>query len=159
MSIALTHDTLLDYLRGKNFEPEIQSETKQIVAEMIVGREKHPFFVKMDSTSGIIQLLVFLPYELKPSAAPDVARLLLYCNKEIDLPGFGVDETANVVFYRCVLVGTKDEIAIELLDKVITAIPKLCEAFFPLITMAMGGKIKFDTILEKAKLDKSKSKR
>lgn len=156
MTISLTNDSLLDYLQQKNFDAQIQRETQQLSAHLSVGRESYPFFVKIDSNSGILQLLVFIPYALQTSAAPDISRLLHYCNKEIDLPGFGIDELANAVFYRCVLVGKKGEVSTELLDRLLVAIPKLCETFFPLIIMGMSGKLRFDTVLEKAKKEKGK---
>lgn len=156
MTVGLTNEGLLEYLRQKNFDVQFQPETKQISAHVVVGRESYPFFVKLDTDSGILQLLVFIPYALQPNTAPDIARLLHYCNKEIDLPGFGIDELVGAIYYRCVLVGTKGEIAEEVLDKALRAIPRLCETFFPIIIMSMSGKMRFDTVLQKAKKEQNK---
>lgn len=151
MTISLNYSSVLNYLKQKQFDASIQTGMDQISAKLSVGKENYPFFVKIDSAGGLVQLLVFLPYALQPSLAPDMARLLHYCNKEIDFPGFGIDEVAGAVFYRCVVLDEQGEISLALFDKVLAAMPRVCEAFFPLITMSMTGKVRFDSILEKAR--------
>lgn len=149
MSIKLSLDALSDYLREKGYDAH--KKVDQISTELTAGRDKHPFFVKVDGEGSLVQLIVFLPYVLQQKHASDVARLLHYYNKEIDLPGFGIDEVSGGVFYRCVVIGDDGEVPRRLMDKVLGAVPKLCENFFPLVSAAMAGALRFDTMLEKLK--------
>lgn len=157
MTVSLSQDRILEYLLERKFEANIQPETQQISAKLAAGKEKYAFFARLDEQANLLQLFVFLPYALPKQFTADVARLLHFFNKEIDFPGFGIDETEGVIFYRCTLLGTQGYIQKDILDKVIDALPKLCEAFFPTIALAIAGKIRFDAILEKSKKLKKES--
>ncbi len=51
-----------------------------------------------------LHVFVAFPFLMKPEAAGELSRLLMYFNKPLEMPGFGVDEINKIVFYRYSLV-------------------------------------------------------
>ena len=74
-------------------------------------------------------MLVFIPIQLKPDAIHDVSRLLHMLNKEMDLPGFGMDENAGVVFYRLMIPAMNKKIDGDLLLAYLKTANNICELF------------------------------
>lgn len=147
--ILLKNSLLLDYLHGQNHDAKLQTETNQIYLILkLIGRE-FPLFIRVDSDETTLQMIAILPCPMAPKTAPEVSRLLHLLNKEIDLPGFGMDEVAGLVFFRCVLPTAYGKLDKALLDKMMVSIPGVLEAFFPLISAVALGQTSFDLIATK----------
>lgn len=149
MTIHVTLEGLQQFLQQKQFPAEIDEKSKQITSSLPIGGQDYPLFVKVDS--NMVQLILFIPYAMNPQTVNDVARLLHYLNKEIDMPGFGMDETARAIFYRCSLPTTHGQIDPALLDTLLAAFPKIGYAFFPTILAIANGNTRFENILKKLK--------
>jgi hypothetical protein len=104
----------------------------------------------MDEQNHTLSLILFMPCSMRPKAPVEVARLLHLLNKEIDLPGFGMDETANVIFYRYVLLLPAQEIDGTLLKTVIDSLARLGPSFYPLISSVANG-VYFEAVASEAR--------
>lgn len=151
MITALSKDRLLAHLKKKGFNAEHQSETDQISVILDIDGTDFPLFIRILPQGPVLQLLVFIPCRLQQKTIPDIARLLHLLNKEMDVPGFGLDETANVVFYRATIPALNNKLDMSLFDTYISSIQIICRSFTSVITNVSMGIMTFESVLDKAK--------
>lgn len=151
--ITLSLESLNKFLQEKKFAPQIQTETNQIYLIFEINQRQFPLFFRILEGEDLLQLLVFMPCDTKEETNPDVARLLHLINKELDIPGFGMDEISGVIFYRVILHANKKKLDPSLLDAFLQSIQMLSETFFPVIAAVAHGAATFEEVLKKAKED------
>lgn len=172
--INLTPETLLNFLRKNNYVSDIQEETKQAYTILKIEKKEFPLFLRIYEQGELLQLLVFIPCHIesnpilaagnqptavsdessqinKKAVLGDMARLLHLFNKELDIPGFGMDESAGVVFYRVMLPTPKNKIDPELLLAFIKTAEYICKMFSHSIEAISTGRMSLDEIITKAK--------
>lgn len=76
-------------------------------------------------------------------------------NKELDLPGFGVDEKTGVIFYRFMLPTSEREFNENILDALIESTRNITESFAPAIAAVAGGVATFDEVVKKFQQDEA----
>lgn len=148
--IPLSLDSLYDYLTSQSIDVKRQTETDQLYILFKVQDQEFPVFLRSIDDGELIQLLAFIPISLEAKTIPEVARLLHLFNKEIDIPGFGMDEKAKVVFYRVVLPSIEGQVSGEIIEGYINSIKVLTETFFPVIAAVVAGKATFAEVVKKA---------
>lgn len=95
------------------------------------------------NSEKVLHLFVALPFFIKPEAMGEVARLLLLLNKPLDIPGFGIDETARLAFFRYGLFTNKGHHAVRLMVALIGVIHLLVDSLTAQIeAVANGASIK-----------------
>jgi hypothetical protein len=151
MVIPLKIQKLLDHVQKKGFHAELQAETEQIVILLKIGERECPLFMRIYEGGELLQLLAFLPCKVETGTLGDTARLLHHLNKELDIPGFGMDETASVVFYRCMIPAQNKQVDGALLDAFLNSIHIVCKSFAPIITAVAHGGAAFEEVLKKAR--------
>lgn len=172
--INMTPDSLLAFMKNNKYEADIQSDTQQVYTIFKMNKREYPLFLRVFDDGHLLQLLVFIPCHLTPNedfalgkesistnAKPhdnkqeriiaDLARLLHLLNKELDVPGFGIDEMAGVVFYRLMLPTPKKKIDHELLLAFLKTTEHVCQMFSTPIEAVSSGQMTLDEILTKAK--------
>lgn len=149
--IKLNLKNVLAHLSNKKLEPQIQTETQQIYVLFNLEGIEFPLFVRVDEEPKILQLFMFMPCAISPKTFGELARLLHLLNKEIDMPGFGIDEKAGVVFFRWVIVTSSGEIQEELLDRCLVAIPQISKICYPAIASVGNDLITFEMALGQVK--------
>lgn len=155
----LDTDHVQKFLQSLNFEVKYQQETKQLYIILKIEGADFPLFVRVYDEGDLLQLIAFIPCNIKPGTQGDVARLLHQLNKEIDTPGFGMDETSNVIFYRLMLPGMNKQFDEKLLQLYMTALPVIIKSFTPVIVTAAGGHATYDQIIQKmGDLEKNKKR-
>ena len=92
-----------------------------------------------------------MPCTIKPQQANDIARFLHICNKELDMPGFCMDEDSATIFYRLMSPSTKKEIAKEVLQSYLSTMETICTTFFPAIQALSAGAVTLDAMLKQSK--------
>ncbi len=148
--INLTLEALITLLKKHDYEPSIQEETQQVYTVLNVEKKDYPLFMRIFDEGHLLQLLVFIPCELKKEAVSDMARLLHLLNKELDIPGFGMDEKAAVVFYRVMLPTPHKKIDSELLLAYVKTVEHVCQMFATPVEAVGFGHATLDQILQKA---------
>lgn len=175
--IHITPEALLQFMQKNNYQAEIQPDTQQVYTIFKLNQKEYPLFLRVFDNGYLLQLLVFIPSHLGPnqqfvlekkddaagaaSAAPqsqqqtaiasDLARLLHLLNKELDVPGFGMDEQAGVVFYRVMLPTPKKKVESDLLLAFLKTVERVCQMFSIPIEAVSAGQMTLTEILEKAK--------
>jgi hypothetical protein len=149
--INLTLESLLNFMRQQNFEAEIQTETQQVYTVLKIAQKEYPLFLRVYDDGHLLQLLAFIPCPVAAETVSDMARLLHLLNKELDVPGFGMDEVVGAVFYRLMLPTPKKKIDKELLLAFIKTVEHVCEMFATPIEAVGYGQVTLDDILKKVK--------
>lgn len=148
--INISLDSLLSTLNKIGYPAELQAQTDQVYTVLKVSGQEFPLFFRIYHETDFLQLLAFIPCELKKQYVADLARFLLMLNKEIDLPGFGMDEVAGAVFYRLMIPVHKKEIPADLLKQLVNTIENVCKMFATPIQAVAYGSTTLDQILKKA---------
>ena len=172
--INMTPESLLQFMRKNQYESDIQAETQQVYTIFKMNQKEYPLFLRVFDEGHLLQLLVFIPSHLEASdhnpaekkdlkhhsndfnkqekrnVVADLARLLHLLNKELDVPGFGMDEMAGIVFYRLMLPTPKKKIDSDLLLAFLKTVEHVCQMFASPIEAVSSGQMTLDQILEKA---------
>lgn len=136
--IPLKLNDVLSHLK-KERKAELQEEHKQISFTITIKDKEVPVFVGVLHES-LLQIIAYLPYELQEKAFGEVARFLHIINKELDMPGFGMDEGGKLVFYRLVIPCLKPEIDPELIDAHLRTVNVACQTILEGIEAAADEK-------------------
>lgn len=150
MSIPLELLPLLDGLVKKGWKGELQKETDQIALILTVEKVDFPLFIRILPQGPMLQLIVFIPCTLQSKSLGDLARVMHLFNREMDIPGFGIDENAKVAFYRVTLPALEKRIELSLVDTYLRSIEVICRTYTPALVNVATGKVPFASILEKA---------
>jgi len=154
--LNLNLEAILKHLQDNKTDAQLQKETNQIYIVYKIQNQDFPLFIRIYEGTNLLQLLAFMPTNVKPSTRPDLARLLHLLNKEMDIPGFGMDETAvaegqgGVAFYRIIIPTMDGQVDETLLDTFISSIESISEAFFPVIATVANGMATYEDVLKKA---------
>lgn len=141
---------LLATLRDLGHQAEYQKETDQIHFLLGKGKGEYPVFIRLMPGNELLQVLTFIPAQAKEPHMGELARLLHLLNKELDMPGFGMDESNGVVFYRSMLLLNKGEVEASHLRSYLDVAQKVCESFTGAIQMVASGQTTIQSLLEKS---------
>ena len=147
--MLLTLDNIKTFLTEKGLQPQVQPETQQVFILFKIQNREFPLFFRIYEGEDLLQLLAFIPCMLKPTSLNDLARLLHLLNKELDLPGFGVDEKTGVIFYRFMLPTSNGEFDPNILGALIDSTQSITESFAPAVAAVAGGVATFDEVVKK----------
>lgn len=154
--IPLNLESLHEHLTKQKFEPEHQKETNQIYVVFKHQGREFPLFLRIYEGGDLLQLLVFIPCMLKKSATTELARLLLYVNKELDIPGFGMDESSSLVFFRVMIPTSGNQLPAAILDSMMHSIQMICQTFSPAVATVAAGTTTFEEVLKKVQQNQPK---
>ncbi len=143
-------NNLVTLFNQKGYEAKIQEETGQVYAIFKENDQEYPIFARIYEGGELLQLIAFFPYQLEKDVLPDIARLLHLLNKELDIPGFGMDEFGGVSFFRCMLNTPGKKLNEDLLDLYLNTIRLACKSFGPTIAAVTSGAMSVDDIIYKA---------
>lgn len=116
------------HLQKRHPKAQLQTENKQISTMLDVTGKEVPLFVGV-LHDALVQMIAYLPYEMKEEAFGDIARFLHHLNKELDMPGFGMDESSGgLLFYRVVIPCLKPEVDEELFDAYLDTLQRACQS-------------------------------
>lgn len=147
MSFSLDSHELLQHLNAQGLKPTFDPASGQISVAFNVGGAEVPIFFVIRSESALLQTVAYLPYELSEKTLGNVARLLHLLNKELDMPGFGLDEKIHVIFYRAVIPCLNNQVNEQLLNLYLGTTKVACETFMQVIGKVLSGKMSVDEML------------
>lgn len=147
--MQLSLDSLKAHLSTKGLQPQVQPDTQQVFILFKVQNREFPLFFRIYEGGDLLQMLAFIPCMLKPEALSDLSRLLHLINKELDLPGFGVDEKTGVIFYRFMLPTVERKLDPQVFDALVDSTRNITESFAPAIAAVAGGVATFEEVVKK----------
>lgn len=155
--IDLTLDAIQKYLETLKLDVKRQPETDQLFVVFKYEDFEFPLFIRVFPDSQLLQFLLFIPFSTQPGTNAEVARLLHLLNKELDIPGFGMDESTKLIFYRIMIPATNSQIHSEIIKAYIGTVENVFKTFTPVIANVASGQAKFDEVLKKIKESQPKS--
>lgn len=148
--IHLTGEALFSLIKKHYPQASVQEETQQIYLVLKVEQKDYPVFLRIFDEAHLLQIIAFIPCSLDKATVNDMARLLHMLNKEIDVPGFGMDETSEIVFYRLMLPAQHKKMDSEQILEFLRATEQVCGMFTPPIEAIASGQLTLEEIMKKA---------
>jgi len=145
----LTTEEVLKRFKHKDLTPQIQSETNQVYAFLKINDQEFPLFARIYEGKNLLQLISFFPKQILTKRISDTARLLHHFNKELDLPGFGMDERSKVVFFRCMIPTFQGKLDPEIFNSFYNSLFHACKQFAEVIDAISSGELSMDDFLKK----------
>lgn len=156
---TLSLQNIEKFLRQKKYDAQVQKETQQVYTVLKLQEREFPLFIRIYEGDELLQILVFFPCKLSEKTLADTGRLLHLFNKELDIPGFGMDEISQVVFFRCMVPVKKKQLDEELLETFLKTTELACQTFSLTIEAIAGGLVNLDEMIEKVKKESKKKKK
>ncbi len=150
MSFDFNTNSLISWLKENAFSPEFQKETGQVFVILNIQSYEVPVFFLLRPESELLQMVAYLPYTLPKDKVGETARLLHILNKEIDMPGFGMDEKAELIFYRAVLPCPSGKVDKNLFNMHFGSTRVVCDTFMHAVAMIVSGTMSVDEVLKQA---------
>lgn len=150
MMIPLNLTQIKSYLEKQGAIVQLQKETDQLAMMMKIGKQESPLFFRIYEGGELLQILAFLPLKPKAEAFNDAARLLHFLNTQIDIPGFGLDESTPVIFYRCMVPVRDNKIDEKIFDAYFNTVQNAVQAFAGVIAAVGLGAATFEEVLSKS---------
>ena len=149
--MTITLENLQSLLKELDLDIEKQKETNQLYAIIDVKQKKYPLFARLMGEGELVQLIAFIPCEMKEEANKDLACLLHLFNKELDIPGFGMDEMARVVYFRTMIPTVNGKLDKTVTKNFLKTIHLAIENFALPIQVIASGQTDYNEMLKKAK--------
>lgn len=147
--INLTLEDIKSHLTSMKYDAHVQDQTQQVYTIIKDGEKEFPVFFRIFNDE-LLQILVFIPCPVNPEKLADIARLLHLLNRELDIPGFCMDEKMGVIFYRCMIPVTGKKVPPKVFDSFLGAVETVCKSFTGAIEAVAYGAISVDDVLKKA---------
>lgn len=151
MTINFDTHSLISYLRESHVHPELQRETGQIYVIYKIKEIEVPFFFSIRPESSALQIVAYLPYTFSSKTVCETGRLLHLLNRELDIPGFGMDEMKTMLFYRSVIPCFEGKIETRLLNMYLGIANIACSTCMHVIGMIASGNTTLDAVLKQKK--------
>lgn len=149
--IEISKEALLQLLKEEGQTATLDKETGQVTFKIKIKEHDYRVFLRIFEKNNLLQLLAFMPFSLDLSTLNDLSRCLHFLNKELDIPGFGLDESSKTCFYRVVLPFTDNKIEKEILRTYLKASSTILQSFSPLLFAITSGGMTFDQLLKVSK--------
>ncbi len=148
--MKVNQSELLRLLNEKQLQPIIQPGTGLLYVLMKVGiGHEVPIFFVILNEGMLLQTLAYLPFELQKEAGSEIGRLLHLLNRDIDLPGFGMDETQKLIFYRLVVPCIDGEVHEKVIEMLLGTTKVAVETFIEAIRVVASGEMTVEKILKR----------
>ena len=157
--MILSLKEIQDHLKTNKIDSQIQKESDQLLAGLKIEEKEFPIFVRIYERGDLYQVLAFFPSKIRSSKLTSVARLLHFFNRELDMPGFGMDEPSRVVFFRSMIPSPNKMFDPILFNAHFHATVMACQTFAKTIDDIATGKVEYDELMSKVypKGDKEKT--
>ncbi len=149
--VDLTLDEIYKYLNDRELRPTLQRQNNQVFITLQVKKMEVPLFFAVLGEGTLLQMIAYVPYTMHEKAISEAARLLHYVNREIDMPGFGMDEKDRLMFYRLVLACVDKKVDERLLELYIATTRVACETFMEAIQLISSGTANFERVSKERK--------
>jgi hypothetical protein len=133
MTFEFNAHALITYLRENGLQPELHKETGQVFVTYQIEKYEVPVFFLLRTESGLLQIVAYLPYLTPEKSFGEMGRVLHILNRELDMPGFGLDESEKLMFYRAVLPCMEGRVDKRLFNMYLGTTRVACDTFLHVI--------------------------
>ena len=147
-TVSIQRPELLAFLKKNEYNAEDHPDQDQILVKVKVENYDFPMFLRPIMEGELLQVLTFIPCKVEDGQFADLARLLHMLNKEMDMPGLGMDEASKTVFYRCMAPCFGNVILEKALFAYLNTSHNVVNSFAPVIAAVSAGKASFEEVLK-----------
>lgn len=147
----LTPDNLTSYLKTQGFNPMYEPNTTLTYIMIQSSQYEIPLYFVIRNEGDILQLVAYFPFQLNNSQFASIARFLHLLNRDIDIPGFGMDEEQGLIFYRVVIPCLNKDIDETLLRVYIDTIQLATDGFAHAIGLMNSGQLDLERLKKEVK--------
>jgi hypothetical protein len=149
MTIALQLPAIKAFLEKQGLKAQDQKETQQLLIELKFPNDLVvPVFIRILHQS-VVQIVGYLPFQYEKPRTEEIARFLHQLNKDLDLPGFGMDEGQRMTFFRVVIPLLEPKIEEALFLSYLTSLRLVCESFITAVGAVATGQSSAAEVLAK----------
>lgn len=147
MNVEITPQAVSNAVRSQGMEPTVDAESGQVVFYISHEDTKCPVFIRIYPEGQLVQIMLFFPMMMQPESQADTARLLHFFNKELDIPGFGMDESTGVCFFRAMIPVYERKIPAPIFNGYLETIKTVCKNFFSSIGVITTRTMTFEGLM------------
>lgn len=118
----------------------------QVITSFSIENTEYPMVVRILPSGELVQLLTFIPVQVEEKAVVDLGRFLHLANKELDMPGFCVDEASLTVFYRIVIPAIGHELDPKVFKASVSTSELVCKTFGTIIMALAAGVMTWEEV-------------
>ena len=133
---------LVNFIKDHKNRSRVLEITEQELSLQPRPKKDHP------EIHSRIQFLIMLPFQAKDSALHDIASLILFLNRTLELPGLELNELDNRIYYRYVLMTKTDGLTEELVLAIVGVILLMLDLFSNTIEKVADGTHTFNELLQ-----------
>jgi len=153
--ITITEQNLQEALTEAGFKARIEEKSKQVAASIMSEKREYPLFCRILADGELIQLIVFVPVSVEEKGVNDLSRFLHMANKELDMPGFCVDEQSKTVFYRVVIPTLGKKLSKDVLTAYLRTMQNVVDTFGTIVVALAIGAMTMEQIMEMSQKQKN----
>lgn len=144
--VILTEKNLIQFLSKHSLNPLFEKESNLPYILIKIYQNELPLFFSIRNNGEVLQLIIYLPYKIISAHLNDTSRLLHILNKDLDLPGFNLDEDEGLIFYRLVMPCIDKKLNTKILLAYINSIQLVCDSFSQAIGLVASGQLDIETL-------------
>ncbi len=141
-------ENIINFLNTNGEKASLQEETKQAMFQFPIEKHNCSVFFRIPESQGLIQIVAFLPLQTRQETISELARFLHLVNKEIDLPGFGMDESSQLIFYRAQIPYFDDSFDERNLNLMLKSLKQGCLDLIGALSQIISGEATYDSLLK-----------
>ena len=134
---------LIEDLKKLGIECNFDERSHQVITIFHYGKKDFPIFFRELHEGNLLQIMVFFPSRFKSEHEPDLSRFLHKINRELDLPGLGMDEDSHTVFYRIVIDMVDKKSKKHVIEVYLNTIRAVCVNLADAIEGLANGKLNY----------------
>lgn len=147
----LNQNNLDNFLSSLNLNPMLERTSGLTYINILANEQEMPLFFVIRNEGNVLQLVSYFPYQLPSNQVASTARLLHLLNRDLDIPGFGMDEEQGLIFYRLVIPCFNQQVDPLLLRTYIDTIKIVCDSFIHAIGLISSGNMDLDVLKQQIK--------
>lgn len=144
-------NAIVSYLKANQLPAELQKETGQFYIRYKIQNFDVPVFFVLHAESKLLQIVAYLPYQLPEKTLGETARMLHILNKEMDMPGFGMDEKESYIFYRAIVPCLDGKLDARLFNMYLGTTRIACDTFMHAIGLIVSGTVGVNQLMKERK--------
>ncbi|MFN0065633.1 MAG: YbjN domain-containing protein [Chlamydiales bacterium] len=148
MSFSLDPAGLDAFLKKHGLEPQIEAESGQLYISRVHEGQEIYTFMTIAHAATLFQIMTYFPIALQKTSLNDTARLLHLFNRDVDMPGFCIDEKLGLIFYRSVLPSFNKTLEERVVMTYLGAHKGILETFFTPVVSVVLGQLKVEDVLK-----------
>ena len=144
---TVTLNDLCTTITSLGYEATVQEETSQVFFSIRVKETDFPVFARPLENQAFVQLIAFIPGQNSDVTVNDTARLLHMINRELDMPGFCLDEANQVSFYRVLIAVREDKLSATDLQPYLDIFSRVLGTFANLVFAVSQGNLSMKDVV------------